>query len=67
MDAFESKKLFRILAEVSRGAYHWIGRLNTFIALIDVFDSKKLFRILAEVSRGAYHWIWTIEHVHRSH
>jgi hypothetical protein len=26
MDAFDSKKLFRILAEVSRGAYHWIGR-----------------------------------------
>jgi hypothetical protein len=26
MDAFDSKKLFRILAEVSRGAYNWIGR-----------------------------------------
>jgi hypothetical protein len=26
MDVFDSKKLFRILAEVSRGAYNWIGR-----------------------------------------
>jgi hypothetical protein len=26
IDAFDSKKLFRILAEVSRGAYNWIGR-----------------------------------------
>ncbi len=57
MDAFDSKKLFRILAGVSRGAYHFIGLLSSLTAHMDIFDSKKLFRILAEVSRGAYHWI----------
>jgi hypothetical protein len=50
MDAFDSKKLFRILAEVPRRDYHCIGPLIAFTSLVDALESLKLFRNLIEVS-----------------